>query len=96
MSLLEVNNLSVSFGEHHVVRDVSFAVQPGEQLGIIGESGSGKSLSMLAIMGLLPDSATVSGSVRFDGEELLQRTDAECPSFAASTLAWCSKTHSRH
>lgn len=81
MSLLEVSNLTVSFGEHHVVRDVSFVVQPGEQLGIIGESGSGKSLSMLAIMGLLPDGATVSGSVRFDGNELLQRTDAEISKF---------------
>ena len=37
MSLLEVNNLTVSFGEHHVVRDVSFAVQPSEQLGVIDE-----------------------------------------------------------
>lgn len=81
MSLLEVNNLTVSFGDHHVVRDVSFAVQPGEQLGIIGESGSGKSLSMLAIMGLLPEGATVSGSVLFDGQELLQRTDAEMSKF---------------
>ena len=81
MSLLEVNNLTVSFGEHQVVRDVSFAVQPGEQLGIIGESGSGKSLSMLAIMGLLPEGATVSGSVLFDGQELLQRTDAELSKF---------------
>ena len=81
MSLLEVNNLTVSFGDHHVVRDVSFAVQPGEQLGIIGESGSGKSLSMLAIMGLLPEGATVSGSVLFDGQEFLQRTDAEMSKF---------------
>ena len=81
MSLLEVNNLTVSFGDHHVVRNVSFAVQPGEQLGIIGESGSGKSLSMLAIMGLLPEGATVSGSVLFDGQELLQRTDAEMSKF---------------
>jgi len=81
MSLLEVNHLTVSFGEHHVVRDVSFVVRPGELLGIIGESGSGKSLSMLAVMGLLPDGATVSGSIRFDGEELLQRTDAEMSKF---------------
>ena len=81
MSLLEVNNLTVSFGEHQVVRDVSFAIHSGEQLGIIGESGSGKSLSMLAIMGLLPEGATVTGSVLFDGQELLQRTDAELSKF---------------
>ena len=81
MSLLEVNNLTVSFGEHHVVQNVSFAIHSGEQLGIIGESGSGKSLSMLAIMGLLPEGATVSGSVLFDGQEFLQRTDAEMSKF---------------
>lgn len=81
MNLLEVNNLAVSFGEHRVVRDMSFAMKPGEQLGIIGESGSGKSLSMLAVMGLLPDDATVSGSVLFDGKELLHRTDFEMSKF---------------
>jgi peptide/nickel transport system ATP-binding protein len=77
MSLLEVRNLSVSFGEHRVVRNVSFSLEPGELLGMIGESGSGKSLSMLAVMGLLPDGATVSGSVLFNNEELLKRSDAE-------------------
>ena len=81
MSLLEVRNLSVSFGEHRVVRNVSFSLEPGELLGMIGESGSGKSLSMLAIMGLLPDGANVSGSVLFNNEELLKRSDAEMSRF---------------
>src|SRR5215813_10750159 len=56
---------------------MSYQVHRGEVLGIVGESGSGKSVSSLAVMGLLPPHATVSGSVRFNGEELLGRSDRE-------------------
>ena len=75
MTLLEVNNLNVRFptedGVVHAVRDVSFSVDRGNVLGIVGESGSGKSVTAMAIMGLLPRSARITGSVRFDGVELL-------------------------
>jgi ABC-type dipeptide/oligopeptide/nickel transport system ATPase component len=77
MSLLEVRNLTVNFGDKRVVDDVSFDLEAGSRLGIIGESGSGKTLTTLAVMGLLPDTAMVSGSIRFEGEELLTRTDAQ-------------------
>ena len=77
MSLLEVRNLVVAFGDKRVVDDVSFDVEAGSRLGIIGESGSGKTLTTLAIMGLLPDTATVSGSIVFEGEELLTRSDSQ-------------------
>jgi oligopeptide/dipeptide ABC transporter ATP-binding protein len=74
-ALLEVENLCVDFataqGSGRVVRDVSFAIAPGEVLGLVGESGSGKSVSSLAILRLLPRRATVSGSIQFDGEDLL-------------------------
>ncbi|GAA2106198.1 ABC transporter ATP-binding protein [Microlunatus panaciterrae] len=76
--LLEVRDLEVGFGRggrHRVLHRVSFQVQHRQRLGLIGESGSGKSLTALAVMGLLPDSATASGSVRFRGEELLNRPD---------------------
>ena len=49
----------------HAVRDLSFTIAPGEVLGLVGESGSGKSVTSLAIMGLLPDSANVSGEIKF-------------------------------
>ncbi|WP_424184514.1 dipeptide ABC transporter ATP-binding protein [Actinokineospora sp. G85] len=79
--VLEVDDLSVSFpgagGRVAAVRGLSYAVSPGEVLGIVGESGSGKSVSSLAVMGLLPDSARVSGSIRFQGRELLGLGDAE-------------------
>jgi oligopeptide/dipeptide ABC transporter ATP-binding protein len=74
-TLLEVDGLTVAFptdeGLVEAVRGVSFTLEPGRVLGIAGESGSGKSVTTLAIMGLLPRSARVAGSVRFRGKELL-------------------------
>ena len=70
MSLLEVNDLTVRYGDSAVVDSVSFVVNRGESVGIVGESGSGKSQTALSILGLLPGNATVTGSIRFDGQEL--------------------------
>jgi peptide/nickel transport system ATP-binding protein len=79
--LLEVTDLSVTFaseaGPVNAVRSLSYDVRPGEVLGIVGESGSGKTVSSLAIMNLLPGRARVSGSARFDGQELVGRSDKE-------------------
>ncbi|GII52298.1 ABC transporter ATP-binding protein [Planotetraspora thailandica] len=67
MSLLEVAGLHVrAAGGRDLVSDLSFTVEAGERFGLIGESGSGKSLTALAIMGLLPPGMTASGSVVFD------------------------------
>ena len=78
MSLLEVRDLTVAFGRRPpAVRDVSFTLEPGHRLGIIGESGSGKTVTALAIMGLLPENARVTGSVRLRGRELLGLSDRE-------------------
>jgi peptide/nickel transport system ATP-binding protein len=71
--LLEVNNLTVAFGALEVVRDVSLSLADGKTLGLVGESGCGKSVTMLAIMGLLPGHVTVEGSIKLRGEELLGR-----------------------
>lgn len=81
MSLLEVSNLRIRLQTHRgpadAVRGVSFSLARGETLGLIGESGCGKSITAMSLMGLLPDSAQVSGSIRFDGQELVGRTDAQ-------------------
>ena len=75
--ILEVGDLEVEFsvddGKIKVLDGVSFQVAPGQTLGIVGESGCGKSVTSLAIMGLLPrpHGQVVAGSIRFQGEELL-------------------------
>ncbi|GGS17430.1 MULTISPECIES: ABC transporter ATP-binding protein [Actinokineospora] len=77
MALLEVRDLAVSFrrkGEEPTaaVDGISFDVHPGQTVGLVGESGCGKSVTSLAIMGLLPQRGNqVTGSVRFEGTELL-------------------------
>ena len=79
--LLEVRNLSVDFhtaqGTVHAVRDVSWHLDLGETLAILGESGSGKSVSASAIMNLIdcPPGEIVSGELIFDGQDLLKMTD---------------------
>ncbi|WP_159709497.1 nickel ABC transporter ATP-binding protein NikE [Geminicoccus flavidas] len=76
--LLEVEHLTIrSPGDPPLVREVSFRIAHGERLGIVGPSGSGKSLTALAIAGLLPDGLTVEGSVRLDGREILDLPEAE-------------------
>ena len=74
MSLV-VRGLVVEIDGRRVVDGVSFDVPDGARVGLIGESGSGKSLTALAILGLLPDGAIVSGSVRWDDRELIGLPD---------------------
>ena len=71
MSLLDVTGLTVRYGEDAVVDGVDLFIERGESVGLVGESGSGKSQSALAILGLLPRTARVSGSIEFDGQQLL-------------------------
>ncbi len=79
--LLDVSGLRVRFrsrgGVVNAVQGISFTVEPGQTVAIIGESGSGKTVSAYAIMGLLPRTARVSGSIRFNGVELVGRGEKE-------------------
>ncbi|MEU5581209.1 dipeptide/oligopeptide/nickel ABC transporter permease/ATP-binding protein [Streptomyces huasconensis] len=72
--VLDVRDLRIAFPGRHdgvdIVDGISFALRPGEVLGLVGESGCGKSLTALTVMGLQPKGAHVSGSVTFDGQEL--------------------------
>jgi peptide/nickel transport system ATP-binding protein len=74
---LEVTSLSIVLDGRRVVDDVSFTVADGARVGLIGESGSGKSLTALAVLGLLPDGAEVDGSIRWNGRELIGLPDRE-------------------
>jgi peptide/nickel transport system ATP-binding protein len=79
--LLQVEDLHVWFdleegGELHAVQGVGFSLKPGQRLGLVGESGCGKTTTALAIMGLLPPSASVAGRVLLDGVDILAGGDA--------------------
>jgi oligopeptide/dipeptide ABC transporter ATP-binding protein len=76
MSLLEVSELNVWFelpqgGEVHAVQGVSFGLAEGQRFGLVGESGCGKTTTILALMGLLPPNASVSGQVRLHDRDIL-------------------------
>ncbi|MGF1748647.1 ABC transporter ATP-binding protein [Vibrio cionasavignyae] len=73
--ILDVRNMSVALGPHFAVKDVNYQIQSGEILGIVGESGCGKSLTSLAVMGLLDKKLSLSGEIRFQGENLLSMPD---------------------
>jgi peptide/nickel transport system ATP-binding protein len=90
--MVAVNDLTVRFhtarGEAVAVNHVSFSVQPGEVLGLIGESGCGKSVTLRALMKLLPPArTTITGGVQVDGRDVLAMNDAELGDYRGGTTA---------
>ena len=81
MTLLAVEDLTVTIdtihGPGNAVRNLSFELMPGNTLGIVGESGCGKSMTALSILGLLPDNVTTTGGIYFDHRNLLACSDQE-------------------
>jgi peptide/nickel transport system ATP-binding protein len=75
-ALLEVDRLVVEIGGARILDGVGFSLERGGRLGIVGESGCGKSMTALAVMGLLPDGARASGRVLLDGKDLLRMDEA--------------------
>jgi oligopeptide transport system ATP-binding protein len=93
MPLLEVTDLVVRFRTHegtiHAVNGISFELEPGERLGLVGESGCGKSVTNLAIMRLLPKPAgrVEGGSVRFDGLDIIALPEADMRDLRGKEIA---------
>jgi peptide/nickel transport system ATP-binding protein len=77
MTLLDIKGLEVDIGRTPILRGIDLTLAKGEILGLIGESGSGKSMTALATMRLLPDGAKASGSIMLDGDDLLQKAERE-------------------
>lgn len=79
--LLDIRNLKLSIplggGELTILDDVSFSLEPGETASFVGESGCGKSMTVMAVMGLLPDAMRASGEILFKGQNLLSLTEEE-------------------
>ncbi len=90
MALLEVKNLKVDFdtpdGTVHAVRDLSYTLEKGKTLAIVGESGSGKTQGAFAILGLLPKNGHASGSVMFDGKDILNLPRAQMNAYRAQRI----------
>src|SRR5438094_428466 len=76
MSLLEVKDLSIHFGRRKVVDNVSFSLDAGQKLALVGESASGKTVTALSTLRLIQD-ARLSGSIRFDGREVLTMSEPD-------------------
>ncbi len=87
MSLLDVRKLRIAYDDDLVVDGLSFSIEAGESVGLVGESGSGKTQTALALLGLLPDTATAGGSIRFDGRELLGARETELDRLRAVRLS---------
>lgn len=89
--VFSVRDLTVSFaseaGTVHAVRGMNFDLYPGKTLGIVSESGSGKSVTSMAIMGLLDKNASVKGSITYHGEELLNKSDFEMSEIRGKGIA---------
>ncbi|HEY6585404.1 MAG TPA: ABC transporter ATP-binding protein [Gaiellaceae bacterium] len=90
--LLSVEGLAVQFwtarGTIYAVNGVSFDISPGETLGIVGESGCGKSVTSLALLGILPRAGrAVAGSAMFDGQDLLQLSDDDLRTIRGKEIA---------
>ncbi|MGA3797530.1 dipeptide ABC transporter ATP-binding protein [Pseudomonas fluorescens] len=94
--LLEVENLAISIDSSPTVRGISFALREGEILGLVGESGSGKSLTCRALLGLLPESARVSGRVNFAGRDLLSLSTEAMRSIRGREIAMIFQNPASH
>ncbi|MQA79287.1 MAG: ATP-binding cassette domain-containing protein [Streptosporangiales bacterium] len=86
-ALLEITGLSLRIGGTPVLEDVSLTVGAGERVGLIGASGSGKSMTALAVMGLLPERSRTTGSVMLGGRELLGRDERRIASLRGAEMA---------
>ncbi len=88
MSSLEISDLTIKINEKIIVKDIGFSVAQGQTVALIGPSGCGKTLTALSVMGLLPDSSEVSGSIKLAGRQLLALRDEEMQQIRGVKIAY--------
>ena len=86
MNLLDIQNLTIRFGQSVVVQDLSLSIARGEKFALVGESGSGKTVSALAAMRLSQD-AQYEGRILFEGQDILQKSEASLRSLRGKDIA---------
>lgn len=87
MPVLSVNDLRVSFGAVPILRGISFELESGKTLGVVGESGCGKSMTGLALMGMVPRPGLVTGSIQFEGNEWVGQRESEWSKIRGDRIA---------
>ncbi len=87
MSLLTVENLTLTAAGLPLVQNLGFAIAPGERLGLIGESGSGKSLTAMSVLGLLPRTISASGSITLAGQSVIGAPDRDLDRLRGTAVA---------
>ncbi len=74
--MIELENVSVLLGRHAAVRSVNLTIRPGDRIGVVGESGCGKSMLALSIMGMVPDALDVQGSILIEGQQMAKAPES--------------------
>ena len=84
--MLEIDELKISIGAHQIVSIEHLSIPAGRRLGLVGESGSGKSMTAMSIIGLLPREAVVTGSIKFAGVEMVNRSERDLSNYRGSEI----------
>ena len=85
--MITLNNFSVSFQNNFALKNASVEIKSGERLGIVGESGSGKTMLGLSLMGMIPEGAVVSGSIKVEDQNMTNIVDQKWQEFRAKEIA---------
>lgn len=86
-NILNVKNLSISYNEKNIVKNINFDLKSGEILAIVGESGSGKSTILKAIAGILDENAKINGEIYFEGQEIVKLEEKERKKLAGESIS---------
>ena len=85
--MITLSNFSVSFQNNLALKNASVEIKSGERLGIVGESGSGKTMLGLSLMGMIPEGAAISGSIKVEDQNMTNITDKLWQEFRARKIA---------